>query len=53
MAYQRDYLGPDIVQFGGGHLPFALGLSGYPIEALDLAGQDGARLIPGIGTSKG
>ena len=22
-AYQRDYLGPDVVQLGGGHLPFA------------------------------
>jgi len=37
-AHQCDYLGPDIVQLGGGHLPFALGLAGHPIEALDLVG---------------
>ncbi len=37
-AHQCDYLGPDIVQLGGGNLPFALGLAGHPIEALDLVG---------------
>lgn len=37
-AYQRDYLRPDVVQLGGRHLPFALGLAGHPIEALDLVG---------------
>jgi hypothetical protein len=45
-AYQRDDLGPGVLQFGSGHLPFALGFAGDPIEALDLVGENRARAIP-------